>query len=250
MKGLIFNIQKFSLHDGPGIRTVVFFKGCPLSCKWCSNPESQRSDPYMTGKNKTPDSRFYSIEETMKICLQDRVFYEESGGGVTLSGGEALTQSKFAAALLSALRKECIHTALETSGCAAPEIFDEVSALADLLLFDVKHYDTHSHTGGTGVPNDLILANLKGALSRKIPVLARVPVIPGFNNSREDAYGFASLFKSLGIESVQLIPFHQFGEQKYNMLNMDYAMRGVPQLHEEDLEEFRRVIIDAGINCC
>ena len=251
MEGSLFNIQKFSLHDGPGIRTVVFFKGCPLRCKWCSNPESQQAEPGMmgVGDNKTPDSRLYTIEETLEICLQDRLFYEDSGGGVTLSGGEALTQPKFAAALLYALRKEGIHTALETSGYASIGAFDEISALSDLLLFDIKHYDTRRHIEGTGVDNGIILINLKKALSRKIPVLPRLPVIPGYNNSREDAYGFASLLKSIGLDCVQLLPFHQFGERKYDLLSIPYKMHGIPQLHKENLEEFRRIIADCGIDC-
>ena len=251
MTGFLFNIQKFSLHDGPGIRTVVFFKGCPLRCKWCSNPESQYAEPCMMGEgdNKTPDSRPYSIEETLEICLQDRPFYEESGGGITLSGGEAFTQVEFAACLLKALKKEGIHTALDTSGYAPAAVFDEIAVLSDLLLFDIKHFDKNRHEEGTGVPNGLIIENLKNALSRKIQVLPRMPVIPGYNNSKEDALGFASLFNSLGITRVQLLPFHQFGERKYDLLDIPYAMRGIPQLYKDDLEEFRQIIVQAGIDC-
>jgi len=250
VNGLLFNIQKFSLHDGPGIRTVVFFKGCPLRCKWCSNPEGQAEKPLFMGEGgSAPDSRLYSIEETLEICLQDRPFYEESGGGVTLSGGEALTQGEFAAALLSALRKEVIHTALETSGYAPAEVFNEISALADMLLFDIKHYDGRRHIEGTGVDTGIILSNLKNALAQKIPVLPRIPVIPGYNDSLEDASGFASLIKSLGLSRAQLLPFHQFGERKYELLKMPYTLRGVPQLHKEDIEGFRRIIADSGIEC-
>ena len=251
MKGLLFNIQKFSLHDGPGIRTVLFFKGCPLSCKWCSNPEGQRAETCLMadGNKKVPDSRLYSIEEILTTCLQDRPFYEESGGGVTLSGGEALTQPKFVVALLQSLREKGIHTALETSGYAQAEVFNEVSALADLVLFDIKHYDDSRHVEGTGVHNDLILANLQTALVEKTPILLRLTIIPGRNNSEEDAHGFASLLRSLGIETVQLLLFHQFGERKYEALNIPYAMRGVPQLHKEDLEEYTRILTAAGIKC-
>ena len=201
------------------------------------------------GNRKAPDSRLYSIDETLRICLQDKYFYEDSGGGVTLSGGEALTQPKFAAALLESLHKEGLHTALETSGYAPAEVFNEVSALSDLLLFDIKHYDRKRHVEGTGVTNNLILANLKNALARKIPVLLRLPVIPGYNDSLKDAYEFASLITSMGLESVQLLPFHQFGERKYDLLNIPYKMRGVDQLHDEDLEEFKRIISDTGITC-
>jgi pyruvate formate lyase activating enzyme len=249
--GLLFNIQKFSLHDGPGIRTVVFFKGCPLSCKWCSNPESQRAEPCMMrdGDTNAPDSRPYSVDETLEICRQDRPFYEESGGGVTLSGGEVLTQSAFAAALLDALRAEHVHTAIETSGCAPPEIFAKIAARADLLLFDIKHYDDARHAKGTGVHNGPILANLKSALVRGWNILPRLPLIPGYNNSPEDARGFAALLETLGLKRAQLLPFHQFGEKKYDMLGIPYAMRSVPQLHQEDLEEFARIIAASGIDC-
>jgi pyruvate formate lyase activating enzyme len=198
---------------------------------------------------KAPDSRLYSLDETVKICLQDRPFYEESGGGVTLSGGEALTQPGFAAVLLETLRKEGIHTAIETSGCAPASVFEEVTALADLLLFDIKHYDDRRHVEGTGVHNGLILENLKNAMARGKTVLARLPVIPGYNDSPEDARAFASLLGALGLKQVQLLPFHQFGERKYDLLNLPYAMRGVPQLHEEDLEEFRKIISETGIDC-
>ena len=238
----MYNIQKYSLHDGPGIRTVVFFKGCPLSCFWCSNPESQDAHP-------CKELRRYNVEEILKICLGDRPFYEESGGGVTLSGGEALAQPEFAAALLQSLRKERIHTALETSGYAAAEVFNEVSALTDLLLFDIKHYDGRRHAEGTGADNSLIIENLKTALARKLTVLPRIPVIPGYNDSHKDAHGFASLCREMGLYRVQLLPFHQFGEQKYDLLNIPYAMRGIPQLHEEDLEEFTGILTAAGITC-
>jgi pyruvate formate lyase activating enzyme len=245
VSGLLFNIQKFSLHDGPGIRTVVFFKGCPLSCKWCSNPESQRTEPCLMGE--IPDSRLYSVEETLEICLQDRPFYEESEGGVTLSGGEVLTQVKFAAVLLDALRRETIHTAIETSGYAPPDVFMELAARTDMFLFDIKHYDNSRHVEGTGVHNGPILANLKAVLDKN--VLIRLPIIPGYNDSPKDAHGFAALLTGMGIRRAQLLPFHQFGEKKYDVLKISYVMRDVPQLHKEDLEKFRMIFVKAGIDC-
>ena len=251
MNGILFNVQKFSLHDGPGLRTVLFLTGCPLYCKWCSNPESQQAEPITADEkgNKTCDSRQYTVEEILRISLQDRPFYEESGGGITLSGGEPLAQPDFVVALLDAFRKEGLHTALETSGHAPPEVFNRVSSISDLILFDIKHYDSNRHAEGTGVKNNLILENLKSALDRKIPVLPRLPVIPGYNDSKEDARGFVSLLRSMSLDRVQLLPFHQLGEGKYETLNMPYAMKGVPQLHGEDLEEFKRTITDAGIEC-
>jgi len=241
VSGLVFNIQKFSLHDGPGIRTVVFFKGCPLGCYWCSNPES-------LDKNPCEDARQYTLEEVLKVCLDDRVFYEESGG-VTLSGGEAMGQGQFCLELLLRLKREKIHTAIETSGFSPEETFEALSEASDLLLFDIKHYDDKAHVEGTGVHNDLILANLKNALVRGKALIPRIPVIPGYNNSIENAGGFVSLFDSMGIERVQLLPFHQFGKKKYESLNLAYAMKDSPQLHPEDLEDYRQVFLDHGIDC-
>jgi pyruvate formate lyase activating enzyme len=290
--GFLFNIQKFSLHDGPGIRTVVFFKGCPLSCKWCSNPESQPSKVSVLWDkdkcvrclrcaavcpvraiNEEPailrgactgcgacvrecpagalslDARQYSLDETLRICLQDRPFYEESSGGVTLSGGEVLTQSGFARELLEALRRENIHTAIETSGYAPPEVFREVAGAVDLLLFDIKHYDKKRHLEGTGVDNEPVIANLRAAVNAQKTILPRIPVIPGYNDSPEDARGFSRLLLSLGLSQAQLLPFHQFGEKKYEMLKLPYSLHGIPQLHKEDLEAYRLIFADHGINC-
>jgi len=242
--GLIFNIQKFSLHDGPGIRTVVFFKGCPLSCRWCSNPESLDGTP-------CGEARPYTVEEVLKICLEDKVFYEDeqAEGGVTLSGGEVLTQRQFAIELLAALKEEKIHRAIETSGYAAPEVFAEFIEAADLLLFDIKHFDERRHLEGTGVRSGLILANLGTALARGKALLPRIPVIPLYNNSIEDAGGFVALLKSMEIKRVQLLPFHQFGERKYELSGLPYPMKNVPQLHPEDLEDYRQVFVKSGIDC-
>ena len=195
------------------------------------------------------DSRYYTLDETLVVLRQDIPFYEESGGGVTLSGGEALLQRQFAVELLKALKNEKIHTAMETSGFASPECFTEISRLTDLLLFDLKHYDGIRHMEGTGVQNTLILSNLKNAIDSGLRVLPRIPVIPGYNDSPDDARGFTGIFESMGIKSVQLLPFHQLGEMKYGLLNLPYAMKGIPQLHPEDLAEYRRIFLDRGIDC-
>lgn len=243
LTGIIFNIQKFSLHDGPGIRTVVFFKGCPLACKWCANPESQ-------GPAHTPkaEGNVKTVDEVLSVCLQDIDFYEESGGGVTLSGGEALVYPDFAVALTQALKEHGIHTAIETTGFAAPEIFDRVADSLDLLLFDIKHWDEQRHIAGTGVSNRLILDNMKRAIAAGKNVLPRLPVIPGYNNAPEDAAGFAKRLKDAGASQVQLLPFHQLGEKKYEDLGKEYEYADVPALHEEDLEDFKQVFLDAGIH--
>ena len=290
---IVFNIQKFSLHDGPGIRTVVFLKGCPLKCKWCANPESQspriqilwdkekclgcgacaascpQGAVLKTGRIIRIDGKTCSgcgicaagcpaqalkaegevkaVREVLNVCLQDRDFYEESGGGVTLSGGEALVHPDFSMALADALQKQNIHVAMETTGFAAPGLFDRVTGHMDLLLFDVKHWDEAKHLEGTGVSNRLILDNMKRAIASGMRVLPRLPVIPGYNNTLADAKGFAARLKEAGACEIQLLPFHQFGEKKYDELGKPYAYTDVPALHEEDLKDSRQVLLDQGI---
>ena len=296
--GMIVNIQKFSLNDGPGIRTVVFFKGCPLRCAWCANPESQaprpqvlwderkclrcntcvRSCPTLAVKelggriaidhSRCPggacserriciehcpghalkvEGEQMSVDEVMDIVMQDEAFYEESGGGVTLSGGEATMQPDFAAALLDALRERGIHTAIETTGFASQDVFMRIASRLDHILFDIKHWDEERHREMTGVSNVPILKNMKAAIDAGADVLPRLPVIPGFNERLEGAEGIARCLRDVGAGRVQLLPFHQFGESKYNMLGREYAYTGVSALHPEDLEDYRRVFITHGI---
>ncbi|ENY99702.1 glycyl-radical enzyme activating protein family [Clostridium thermobutyricum] len=294
-KGIIFNIQKFSIHDGPGIRTTVFFKGCPLKCKWCSNPESQLnnieihfdeskcskcktcvsncnqnalslSDNKITIDNKKcigclkcvsicpnkaieNEGNYKEIKEVIYECLKDKDFYEESNGGVTISGGEGMCQPDFLKELVLYLKKENIHIAIETTGYIEHNLFKELAILFDLLLFDVKHYDRNKHFEGTGVYNDLIIKNLKWAIEHKINILIRIPVIPEFNSSLEDAYQLSDLLKSIGVKNVQLLPFHQFGEKKYDMLNKTYELKDIKPLRPETLENYKNIFIDKGLNC-
>lgn len=294
-KGIIFNIQKFSIHDGPGIRTTVFLKGCPLRCAWCSNPESQLAKVQIVYNEKkcchcqacmgaclhhaisfhhhcpivdfnlcqgcltciqtcpnealSFEGEYKSVDDIVKVCLQDRDFYEESGGGITISGGEGMSQPIFLKALVLALKKERLHVAIETTGYIQPHIFHDLAPMFDLLLFDVKHYDSLKHQEGTQVSNELIITNLKWAIENHIPVLPRIPVIPGFNAQLNDAYGLTNLLKKVGATRVQLLPFHQFGERKYDLLNRDYALKNIPALYPEDLVEYQKVFIDAGLDC-
>lgn len=180
--------------------------------------------------------------------MQDQPFYEESGGGVTLSGGEPLMHPDFCAALLGALRERKVHTAIETTGYAPAADFDRAAALADLLLFDVKHWDEARHVAGTGVSNRAILDNLRWAAASGSEVLPRIPVIPGYNDAPADADGFRRLLREAGLSRVQLLPFHQFGEKKYALLGRAYAYSGADALHEEDLEDYRRRFLDGGID--
>lgn len=252
-KACIFNIQKFSIHDGPGIRTVVFFKGCPLRCYWCSNPESQNGKPeqmWDTQKNThTTVGEYKSMEEIITEVMKDEAFYEESNGGVTLSGGEVLYQAEFATELLRQLKAKNIHTASETTGYAKPEVFGNFIEQVDLLYFDVKHHNETQHKAGTGVSLKPILKNLAQALEQQQNLVVRIPVIPNYNDGEENAKAFANLFNQMKITEVELLPFHQFGEKKYASLDRKYQMQDIPQLHTEDLDYFKTILESHQIKC-
>lgn len=240
MKALLFNIQKFCIHDGKGIRTTLFFKGCNLKCKWCSNPESQSLKPDDAG-------RYYTIEEIMETVLKDKPFYDESGGGVTLSGGEPLLQYEFVCALCDKLHETGITVGIETAADVPEHVFSDVLNKCDFAHIDIKHWDKEKHRQGTGVSNHQILNNIRYALSTDKQIILRIPVIPKYNDSPSDAREFAGLLNELGAKSVQLLPFHQLGEKKYKSLNMHYAYSGVSQLHDEDLSNFAEVLTSASI---
>jgi len=291
--GVIFNIQKFSINDGPGIRTVVFFKGCPLHCKWCANPESQlakiqilwdkkkclhchhcleicpqkaislKDDNIFIDTNKctlcnqcintclqkalTSEGEIKTVQQVLDIVLQDEVFYEESDGGITLSGGEFLMQTQFAEELLIAAKEKNLHTCCETTGFCTPEKFQHIIQYIDYILFDLKHWNSQKHLEGTGIDNKLILANMKYAISMGKTVLPRIPIIPKFNDSLEDAKRFCEVLHAIGSNQCQLLPFHQFGENKYHLLNKKYAYENQPALHREDLQDYLQIFLDNDI---
>ncbi|WP_083483339.1 glycyl-radical enzyme activating protein [Loigolactobacillus bifermentans] len=251
--GLIFNIQKFSLNDGPGIRTVVFFKGCPLRCKWCSNPESQsgeQEEMYDESKQKNVTvGKWYTVAEVMKVIMQDIDFYEESGGGVTLSGGEIFFQPAFVTDLAKACHEAGIHVTCETTGYANPQVFLDLAQYIDFMYFDCKQWDSKKHQAGTKVRNELILKNLEAAMQlSNLKVQVRIPVIPGFNYSADDARHFGELFNKIHVPAVELLPFHQFGLKKYAELHREYALKDVKQLQVSDLENFQKILQEAGID--
>lgn len=252
-KGIIFNIQHFSIHDGPGIRTTVFFKGCPLKCPWCSNPESQKIQPeemldintnknILVGEEKT-------VDQIINEVLKDIDFYEESNGGITLSGGEIFTQFEFAKNILKQAKKLSIHTAIETTAFTTKEKFKDLIQYADFIYTDLKHYDSDKHLKVVGSDNKLIIENITYAFKNNKNIILRIPVIPDFNNSLEDARQFSILLKKMKVNNVQLLPFHQYGENKYRLLNRFYKMAGYPNLHPEDLYEYRNIFLNNGINC-
>ena len=289
LRGLVFNVMRFAVHDGPGIRTTVFLKGCPLRCWWCHNPESQSARPEvvysearclrcgdcvaacpqgalrLNGSVHRDRDRCKSCGTCVEHCLaaarqmagewwsvadvlakveRDRVFYEESGGGVTLSGGEPLQQGDFAAALLSACRDRSIPTALDTCGYAAPDVFQRVAAQADLLLFDLKVIDAGRHRELTGAGNELILANLRWAATHGKAVIARVPVIPGCTDDAANLAEIAAVARSLDLTRVDLLPYHRIAMDKYRRLHRDYRLEAIappsPERMQAIADDFAR----------
>ncbi len=192
MQGLIFDIKRFAIHDGPGIRTTIFFKGCPLECWWCHNPESRNPEQETVIREhklngevfeiREVTGRRMSVSEVLREIEKERMFMDESGGGVTLSGGEPLMQPAFCLALLRECRSAGIHTTLDTTGCVSKKIMTEVMAFVDLFLYDLKHMQENIHKKYTGVGNKLILKNLKFLHESGKNIILRLPVVPGVND--------------------------------------------------------------------
>jgi len=279
--GLVFNIQRFSIHDGPGIRTTVFLKGCPLRCFWCHNPEgllpklevqftpsrciacgacvatcthaAQELGPLgrvyhrdrcvacgdcvaecyaealqLTGKEMT-------VEQVLAEVRQDRAFYERSGGGVTLSGGEPLLQPAFALAILQACKAEGVHTAVETTTQTRWEHIQAALPFIDLFMVDIKHLDPHKHKAATGVSNKRILANVRRLAATGKPIIFRTPVVPTVNDNAADIEAIAEFVRELAAKradggagvSYELLTFHRLAEDKYAGLGRDYGAAGL-----------------------
>lgn len=293
MEGLITNIQKCSVHDGPGIRTTVFLKGCPLKCRWCHNPETQSYnmeimhnaekctlcktciskcsvdaisfddalisyDPgkctvcencvdfcpnsciEITGKRISPRELFSHIEK-------DRPFYEESGGGVTFSGGEAMTQIDFLHDAIRLCSKSQIQVAVDTCGHAPSENFERIAGLTDIFLYDIKHMDSSMHREYTGVSNELILDNLRLISKLGCKVQLRIPLIEGFNTDYKNIIETAVFAKGLGITDVSLLPYHSTGNYKYSRLGMGEALR-FEKPGDEKLQNIKAIFKESGLN--
>lgn len=259
MEAMIFDIKRFAIHDGPGIRTTVFFKGCPLSCWWCHNPEGQRTEPEVFLGRCASDGAVIATEpETVgeEIALEgllceiekEAIFHEESGGGVTASGGEPLMQAEFLCAFLDACRERGIHTAVDTCGYAPPGIFGPVAERADLFLYDLKIIDDSLHERYTGVSNRTILDNLRILAGANRRTFVRFTVIPGITDTEEnvrDVMGLVSTLKN--IEEIDLLPFYNYAEEKYKRLNRENRMRGVEPPDDDRMEELRRRFGGLGV---
>ncbi len=231
IKGRIFDIQRFSIHDGNGIRTIVFLKGCVLRCRWCCNPESQEyaiQTMMVQGKPKIIGQDI-TVGEVLDIVERDRPYYRRSGGGLTLSGGESLCQPEFARALLKGAADIGITTALESMGCAKYEVIESILPYLDTYLLDIKHMNGEKHREFTGRSNELMLENAKRiAASGQTELIIRVPVIPTFNDSPEEIREIARFADSLpGVERIHLLPYHRLGQDKYDGLGREYVMDGI-----------------------
>jgi pyruvate formate lyase activating enzyme len=294
---IITNIQGFSIHDGPGIRTVVFFKGCPLSCQWCANPECLSGKPQMgfietlcrdcgkcletctnnailhrEGEHRIDYSRCIScgncrdhcyygalirygesmtVTEVWDAIRRDKIFYDNSGGGVTVSGGEPLLWSKFIRELFELSHKERIDTCIETCGLAGPEALLDVIPVTDRFLFDLKHMDSDIHQKYTGQPNSQILKNAALALEHGADVIFRQPLIPGINDSLMNIEATTKFLTGLGISDTRLeiMPYHRMGESKYRALNIPCIMEKLGIADDEQVEAAKKAYIDRGINC-
>lgn len=279
--GFVFDIQRFSLDDGPGIRTAVFLKGCPLRCVWCSNPESQKLEPELAyfssncvlcaqcvkncpekaltvGKEKILIDRRHctvcgecekhcnhgalqiigkkmSVSEVIAEVLRDRPFYEESGGGITITGGEPLFQADFTASLLQASRKEMIGTAIETCGFGSRESFQKIVEYTDIVLFDVKLISEDLSSKYTGVTSEGIIQNLKTVDSLGKDIYIRFPLIPGYTDTEENLFAIAGLVKSLqNVIEIDILPFHQYGKHKYSSLGYEYPLEDKDPIQRDD----------------
>ena len=269
MKAVIFDIERNSYVDGPGIRTTVFFKGCNLRCAWCHNPESQSPVPQMmlyksrcTGcgkcKDKCPNAlkkcelcgncatycphdareicgKEYTVDEVLNIILRDKALYQNSGGGVTFSGGECMLQIDFLAEILQACRKNGIHTAVDTAGNVPYGYFERIIPYTDLFLYDVKCLDNDKHKYYTGVENTLILNNLKKLLTSNRPLWIRIPLIPTVNDSQEELMAIKSFLELYGTpEKIELLPYHEMGLHKYDAIGRTAQIFSVPSKEKTD----------------
>ncbi len=242
MKSYIFNIQKFSLHDGPGIRTTVFFKGCPVKCLWCHNPESQRFEPECNFGQQ------YTVRELVKLLKKDQIFYDQSGGGVTLSGGEVMAQDMdYIVEVLKALGREGISVVIDTSGFASTENFAQVFPYTDLFLYDLKMIDDEKHQKYTGVSNRPILTNLKYLSELGARIELRMIMVKGVNMADEDITEVISWLQKEDIKltGITLLPYHDFGRDKYRKLNRE-CTQNFEKPSEEDLNHIKNMLEDSG----
>jgi pyruvate formate lyase activating enzyme len=258
--GVIFNLIRYAIHDGPGIRSTVFFKGCPLRCWWCHNPESQNLAPeaieqvnhrsYLNSLRVDSDGmigRKVSVDEIMNEIRKDIIFYDQSGGGVTFSGGEPLLQPRFLKSLLAACKEEGIRTAVDTSGYAPWKVFAEIRGLVDLFLYDLKIFNDAEHVKYTGVSNRLIHRNLVRLAENGNRIFLRIAIIPGVTDTGENLEQMAAFISKLkNVEKIHLLPYNPIGEGKYSKLGRECRLPHFKMQTNREMERFKEKFESTG----
>lgn len=247
VKGFIFNIQRFSVHDGPGIRSTVFMKGCPLRCWWCHNPEGlsfEQNDSSLSGIGK-----FFTVDDLFDELKKDRIFYEESGGGVTFSGGEPLSQIDFLFEILDACKSAGIHTAIDTSGYATKELIKEIKDKTDLFLYDLKSIDPVQHLKYTEVSNTDILENLDYLLTNNANVVIRIPMIPEITATTKNIESIKYFLNRYDKKpTIHLLPYHRIAEGKYDRFGLKNRMNGSREITKKEIIESKLIFSNSGFN--
>lgn len=251
--GRVFAIKRYAIHDGPGIRVTVFLQGCPLRCIWCHNPEGRdNGEGCERASTAAGDDRFAVREMTaadvVREVEKDILFLDESGGGVTFSGGEPLGQPEFLRAALRACKEHDLHTAVDTCGYAPAEVFDSIVDDVDLFLYDLKLIDDQRHREFAGVSNETILANLKNLVDAGRNIMIRFPIIPQITDTDDNLGQTLDLIESLGgISDVAILPYHRTAEGKYERLNVENRMEGVETLSDDRIESIRMQFESRGL---
>ena len=252
-RGLVFDLQRYAVHDGPGIRTLVFLKGCPLRCAWCCNPESQKAEPESLRRHGALETvgREMDAQEVLDEIARDRDFYRNSGGGATFSGGEPFFQPEFLRALLEGCRGRGIHAAVETCGHAQTDIILALEPLVDLFLFDLKVLDKEDHLHWTGRDNGLILDNFKSLAGRcQDKLTPRLTVVPGISDCRQNLSDLAELLRGSRLRDIELLEYHPLGSDKWEALGREPFCQPDPALSGRALVEAARYLSQQGITCC
>jgi len=253
----IFKIQRYSIHDGPGIRTTLFFQGCPLSCSWCHNPESQAAPVRIGSQNRdvtapgqvpiSPVQVKDLVEILVREIKKDLIFFDESNGGVTFSGGEPLSNPRLLLPLMDACRQEHIHICLDTSGFAPFTVLKEAATRADLVLYDIKVMDNLAHRALTGKPVDLILENLKKLSDLKINLKLRFPLVPTLTDTQENIGRIIDfLVKETIYRDIHILPFHNTVDGKYRMLKMENHCKHLHPPTDDQVENIQQIFVASG----